>query len=327
MNQPVIARDIPTRVDPIVTSRLTKFYDRRRVVHALDLRIPRGTVYGFLGRNGSGKSTTIKMLMGLVRPDAGRAELWGCPADELRPEVRARIAYVAEGHPLCRWMSIDESIRFTQAFYPRWNGELADQVLDHFALSRRKKISRLSKGQQAQVSLMLAVATEPELLILDDPTLGLDTVVRKDFLEALIQVIQRRGRTVLFSSHILSEVERLADRIGILVDGVLRADCPTEHFRESVKKVVVDFHGPIPEFPGCSGLVSTRQVGTTLELVLVGFDDGQRQAVEALEPRTIELVDLSLEEAFVEYTRGPRRSLPLLVGENDGQSTMHQGAA
>ena len=196
--------------------------------------------------------------------------------------TRARIAYLAEGHPLYGWMTIDDAVRFTRAFYPRWNDVLVDQILDHFELSRRQKFRRLSRGQQAQVSLALAVAPDPELLVLDDPTLGLDTVVRRDFLESLIQIIQRQGRTILFSSHILGDVERVADRIGIMVGGVLRVDCRTETFRESVRKLVLEFAGHPPESPAIPGLVSWRQVGNNLELVLVGYDDAQREAVEAL---------------------------------------------
>ncbi len=135
------------------------------------------------------------------------------------------------------------------------------QILDHFGLSRRAKIRRLSNGQRAQVSLALAVAADPELLVLDDPTLGLDTVVRRDFLESMIQIIQRRGRTILLSSHILGDVERVADRIGIIVDGVLRVDCPTEHFKQSVRKVVLEFDREPPPLPGLPGLVGSWQVG------------------------------------------------------------------
>ena len=203
--------------DAIVTERLTKHYGGRRVVDSLDLRVPHGSVYGLLGRNGAGKSTAIKMLMGMVRPDSGRATLLGEDVATLSNATRARIAYLAEGHPLYGWMTIDDAVRFTRPFYPRWNDALVDQILDHFELSRRQKYRRLSRGQQAQVSLALAVAPDPELLILDDPTLGLDTVVRRDFLESLIQIIQRQGRTILFSSHILGDVERVADRIGIMV--------------------------------------------------------------------------------------------------------------
>jgi len=314
--------------DAIVTHRLTKYYGRRCVLDSLNLRVAQGTVYGLLGRNASGKTTAIKMMLGMAKPSFGRAELFGEDAAELRPETRSRIAYLAEGHPLYRWMTVGDAVRFTRAFYPAWNDRLLEQILDHFELPRRSRIRRLSGGQRAQVSLALAVAADPELLILDDPTLGLDTVVRRDFLESLIQIIQRRGRTILFSSHILGDVERVADRIGILVDGVLRVDCPTEHFKESIRKVVLEFDGQPPEFPGCDGLVSSRSVGQKLELVLVGYDDEHRQLAESLSPRSLEVLDLNLEEAFIEYTRGPKRSLPIFAGEpSDAEDTGAEGAA
>jgi ABC-2 type transport system ATP-binding protein len=305
----------------IVTRRLTKYYGRRPAVNALDLRVAQGVVYGLLGRNGAGKSTLIKMLLGMVHPDSGRAEVFGEEALHLRPETRARIAYLAEGHPLYQWMTVGEAVRFARAFYRHWNGGLLEQILDHFELSRRARIRRLSNGQRAQVSLALAVAADPELLILDDPTLGLDTVVRRDFLESLIQIIQRRGRTILFSSHILGDVERVADRIGILVDGVLRVDCPTDHFKESVRKVVLEFDSQPPEFPACAGLVGSRQVGRKLELVVVGYGEEQRRRVESLGPRAVDVIEMNLEDAFIEYTRGPRRPLPIFTGEaSDAQS-------
>ena len=310
--------------DMIVTDRLTKYYGRKCVVDSVSLQIPGGSVYGLLGRNGAGKSTIIKMLLGMVQPSYGRAELLGQDIAQLRPRTRGKIAYLAEGHPLYRWMTIAQIVRFTGSFYPNFNHELLEQILDHFALARQSKIRRLSSGQRAQVSLALAVAQEPELLILDDPTLGLDTVVRRDFLESLIQIIQRQGRTILFSSHILGDVERVADRIGILVDGVLRVDCPTDRFKESLRKVVLQFDATPPEFPGCDGLVSHRQVGSKLELVVMGFNARHQQLVESLSPRTIEVIDLNLEDAFIEYTRGPRRSLPIFV---EGETHANQASA
>jgi ABC-2 type transport system ATP-binding protein len=315
--------------DAILTQRLTKYYGRKPVVHSLDLRVPQGSVYGFLGRNGAGKSTTIKMLTGMVHPDYGKAFVLGEDVAQLAPATRARIAYLAEGHPLYRWMAVGEMARFARSFYTTWDDRLLEQILDHFALPRRGKIRRLSNGQRAQLSLALAVAPDPELLILDDPTLGLDTVVRREFLESLIQVIQRRGRTILFSSHILGDVERVADRIGILVDGVLRVDCPTDTFKESVRKVVLEFGRTPPDFPGCGGLVSSRQVAASLELVVVGFGESQRQVCESLEPRSIDVLELNLEDAFIEYTRGPRRSLPLFAPseKRDVESLSTQGVA
>jgi ABC-2 type transport system ATP-binding protein len=303
--------------DPIVTERLTKYYGSKPVVNGLNLAVPKGSVYGFLGRNGAGKSTMIKMLTGMVHPDSGTARLLGENSQALRPETRARIAYLAEGHPLYNWMTIGEAVRFTRAFYNKWNDGLLERILDHFELSRKAKLRRLSNGQRAQVSLALAIAPDPELLILDDPTLGLDTVVRRDFLESMIQIIQRQGRTILFSSHILGDVERVADRIGILVDGVLRVDCPTDVFKESIREVVLDFPGMPPDFPPCQGLVSSRVVGRRRELIFVGFGEEHRQMAEGLKPAplSIDVVEMNLEDAFIEYTRGPKRSLPVFVEE------------
>lgn len=304
--------------DVIVTDRLTKYYGAQCAVNGLNLRIAQGTVYGLLGRNGAGKTTAIKMLLGIAQPSYGRSEVLGDDSQRLRPETRARVAYLAEGHPLYRRMTIGQAVRFTRPFYARWNQPLLEKILEHFELSERRRIGRLSRGQQAQVALALAVATDPEVLILDDPTLGLDTVVRRDFLESLIQIIQRRGRTILFSSHILGDVERVADRIGIMVDGVLRVDCPTDHFKESVRKVLLEFDEGLPDLSDCPGLVNRRQVGHKMELVVVGFGDRHQTLFESLRPRSIEVIEFNLEDAFIEYTRGPRRSLPIFVEEEVG---------
>jgi ABC-2 type transport system ATP-binding protein len=324
-------------MDAIRTSRLTKYYGGRKVVDGLDLRVPRGTVYGLLGRNGAGKSTTLKMLTGMVRPDFGRIELLGESLESLSTATRARIAYLAEGHPLYAWMTIREAVAFTTSVYPQRSDAartVAEQILDHFGLSPRAKIGRLSKGQRAQVSLALAVAPDPELLILDDPTLGLDPNVRRDFLESMIHIIQRRGRTILFSSHILGDVERVADRVGVMVDGVLRVDCPAEHFKRSVRKVIAEFGRPVDTvLPQCPALLSDWQAGTRRELVFAGYGPQERAAVESLGPRRIEVLELNLEDAFIEYTRDPRRSLPLFGDQADGsggqddESVAAQGAA
>lgn len=303
--------------DAIVTDGLTKWYGSKCVVNALTLRVPEGCVYGFLGRNGAGKSTTIKMLTGMVHPDDGTASLLGHDVTTLPPELRQRIAYLAEGHPLYSWMTIDGLMQFTRPFYPAWNQRLFDQIIEHFQLDRKKKVRHLSKGQHAQVSLALGIAPEPELLILDDPTLGLDTVVRRDFLESLIQIIQRRGRTIFLSSHVLGDVERVADRIGVMVDGVLRVDCPTDEFKQSIRRVVLSFDGAPPAFSGCDGLVASHVEERRLELVIVGFGDMHRSLFMALtpQPKNVEVVELNLEDAFIEYTRGSRRAMPVFAGD------------
>ena len=194
---------------------------------------------------------------------------------------------------------------------------MLEKILDHFELPSRKKIRRLSHGQRAAVALALAIAPDPDLLILDDPTLGLDTVVRRDFLVSMVQLIGRQGRTILFSSHILSDVERVADRIGILINGVLRVDCPTEVFKESIRRVVVEFPGPPPAFPGCAGLVSASAAGNRLELVVVNFAESHQHLIESLKPLAWDVVEMNLEDAFVAYTRGEKPALPVFDPEPD----------
>jgi ABC-2 type transport system ATP-binding protein len=301
--------------DAIRIDRLTKHYDGRRVVDNVSLQIPTGCVYGFLGRNGAGKSTLIKMLLGMVHADTGQATLLGDDSRKLRPQTRARIAYLAEGHLLYRWMTVGQAVRFTRGFYTNWHEHFLASILDHFGISPKARIGRLSNGQRAQVSLALALAPDPELLILDDPTLGLDTVVRRDFLESMIHLIQRRGRTILFSSHILGDVERVADRIGVLVNGVLRVDCPTERFKTALRRVVVSFAGSVPRFPSCPGLVSQRQIGGKLELIVIDYGDEHAALAESLGAASVEVLEMNLEDAFIAYTRGETRPLPSLEPE------------
>lgn len=300
----------------IETDRLTKHYGTTRVVNQLSLRIEAGTVYGFLGRNGAGKSTTLKMLVGMVKPDFGTSRVLGEDSSALRPETRARIAYLAEGHPLYVKLTIGQMVEFMRSFYEQWDQGLVDKVLDHFALAPKKVIGTLSKGQRAQVSLALAIAPDPELLIMDDPTLGLDTNVRRDFLESMIQIIQRRGRTILLSSHNLSDIERVADRVGVMMDGVLRVDCPTEQFKQAVRKVIVEFERDPPEVGSLPGLVNDWANETRRELVFVGYGATQQTALEALSPRRIDVKELDLEDAFIEYTRGSRRALRIFSGDS-----------
>jgi ABC-2 type transport system ATP-binding protein len=301
--------------DAIHIDRLCKNYGPKRVVNQVSLSIPAGCVYGLLGRNGAGKSTLIKMLLGLVHPDSGSATLLGEDSQSLSPRTRARVAYLAEGHPFYPWMTVAEAVKFTRAFYPHWNDRFLSEILNHFNISLRAKFGRLSNGQRAQVSLALALAPDPELLILDDPTLAIDTVVRREFMESMIYLIQRSGRTIVFSSHILGDVERVADRVGVMIDGVLRADCPTDVFTGSLRRVVLEFLGSVPEFPPCNGLVSQRQIGTSLEAIFVGYGDEHAAIAESLGALRVEVLEMNLEDAFIAYTRGDTRPLPMFERE------------
>jgi ABC-2 type transport system ATP-binding protein len=256
------------------------------------------------------------MLTGMVRADFGAATLLDDDAADLSPETRQRIAYIAEGHPLYMSMTIHRLERFVRDFYPTWDADQFARIIDHFALSRKRIIRKLSLGERAGVSLALAIAPDPELLILDDPTLGLDTVVRREFLESMIQFIQRPGRTVMFSSHQLGDVERVADRIGIIVNGVLRVDCPTDHFKTSIRKLILLFESTPKPFPKMPGVLNEVVMGRRVELVIADYSDAHQNAAQSLDPASIEVVEMNLEDAFVEYTRGPREMLPIFSGNS-----------
>jgi ABC-2 type transport system ATP-binding protein len=286
------------------TKGLTKFYDGRCAVDHLDLKIPRGSICGFVGRNGAGKTTAIKLMLGLLEPTAGSSNLLGCDSQNLTPQIRQRIGYVAEGHRLIGWMSIGRLEKFQEAFYPgQWDKKLFAEMMEYFGLSKEQKIKHLSNGQRAQVSLALTLAPNPELLLMDDPTLGLDAAIRRQFLEGMIQLIMRQGRTILFSSHILGDIERVADRIVVIDGGRLRANCSLEEFRKAVKKIRFSFANSSPENINIDGLLHVARNGTEVEITVVGASD---QAISewshAAGAQTFHIVDMNLEDQFIEYT-------------------------
>jgi len=291
------------------TKGLTKYYGARPALDHLDLRIPRGCICGFLGRNGAGKTTAIKMMLGLLTPTAGSASLLGCDSTALTPAIRQRIGYVTEGHRLFRWMSIGRLERFQKAFFPeQWDERFFADMIEYFELSRKQKIKHLSNGQRAQVSLALALAPNPELLIMDDPTLGLDAVIRRQFLEGMIELITRQGRTVLFSSHILADVERVADRVVVIDKGLLRADCSLEQFRASVRRVVLYFDDSVPAEVELEGLLHCRRSERQLELTLVGVDEAEVAAwARQVGTERYDFVEMNLEDQFIEFTAPPHR--------------------
>jgi ABC-2 type transport system ATP-binding protein len=200
---------------------LTRKFGRRLAVDDLTFEVPAGSVCGLLGRNGAGKSTAIRLMMNLLDATAGGITLLGLDSRRDHAALMSRIGYVADGPLPYDWMKVRELIWFTAKFYRNWNQPRVDSLLDRFHIDREQKIRHLSRGTQAQVALVLALGGDPELLILDEPATGLDVLVRRDFLDSIIHLMQQEGRTVLVSTHLLHEVERVADRVIILDHGRL----------------------------------------------------------------------------------------------------------
>ena len=289
--------------DPAVIEidRLTKYYGRREIVQDLSLRVPRGCIYGFLGRNGMGKTTTIRTFLGFEDPTRGSARVFGLDSRHLPPEARARIGYLPEGHHVYGWMTVRECGQFQASHFPAWNQDIFETVLTHFRLTPKMKAGHLSRGQRAGLCLALTLAPEPELLVLDDPALGLDPVARRSLLQSMLYVTRKADRTIFFSSHLLSDVERVADRIAVLDGKVLRADCTVDAFRRQIRHFVLKFREHPPVAPALPGLLESFRTDRELALTLVNVTPETESRLEALQPISIEPVDLTLEDAFISY--------------------------
>jgi ABC-type multidrug transport system ATPase subunit len=203
----------------IAVSELTRRFGATTALDAVNLSLPRGAVYGLVGANGAGKTTLIKHVLGLLRAERGAVRVFGLDPVADPVGVLSRIGYLSEENDLPAWMRVDELIRYTSAFYPKWDDDYAEELRRAFALDPTAKIKELSKGQKARAGLLNALAHRPELLVLDEPSSGLDPIVRRDILGAVIRTIADEGRTVLFSSHLLGEVEQVADHVTMINQG------------------------------------------------------------------------------------------------------------
>jgi ABC-2 type transport system ATP-binding protein len=288
----------------IVIEHFTKRFGSRTAVADLSLEVPRGAVLGLLGQNGAGKSTTIKTLLNLHRPTSGRLAVLGLDSVRQSIELRRRVGYLPEEPSYYKWMTVDEAVRFNAAFFPQWDKALADDLLKKLELPRDRRLRELSRGMQAKVGLVIALAPRPEVLILDDPTSGLDAVVRREFLEAMIANVQAEGGTVLFSTHLLHEMERVADEVAILHHGRLLLRDSLENLKAATKKLRVVYPDRVPERIELPGLLRVVR-NTHQALITVGGYDGRvAEQLRAAGAESVEALDLSLEEIFVEAVQG-----------------------
>src|SRR5438874_5781909 len=214
-------------------SELTRRFGATTALDSVSLSLPRGAVYGLVGANGAGKTTLIRHILGLLRAQSGSVRVFGLDPVADPVAVLSRIGYLSEENDVPGWMRVDELIRYSRAFYPAWDDVYAEELRQTFALDLTAKIKTLSKGQKARVGLLIALAYRPELLVLDEPSSGLDPIVRRDILGAVIRTIADEGRTVLFSSHLLQEVEEVADHVTMINTGKIVLSGPLAALKDS----------------------------------------------------------------------------------------------
>lgn len=293
----------------IQTEELTKHYGRFRAVQQLSCRVRSERITGFLGRNGAGKSSTIKMLLGMIKPTSGTGSVLGHRIDDAKEslEIRKRIAYVGEDKGLYGYMTVEQLIRFTRSFYTDWQPEIEKRLLRQYRLPPDRKVKALSKGMRTKLALLLALSRRPALLILDEPTEGLDPVSIEELLQTLVGA-PFEGTTVFFSSHQLSEVERIADDILMIDHGRSVLDMPLEQIRENYRRVTLGFSDTPPAFPlRFDGMERVHVSGRQVTILASHNTEAIAQLGRERNAIDIDVSPVSLREIFLETVEEPGR--------------------
>ncbi len=290
---------------PIVEIRhLRREFANKIALRNVSLTIPEGCVYGLVGGNGAGKTTLIRHILGLLRPQFGDVRVFGydpCAAPEI---VLARLGYLSEDRDIPNWMRVDELIGYTRAFYPRWDYAFADELVAAFDLPQNQRIKSLSRGQLARLGLLLALAYRPDLLVLDEPSSGLDPVVRRDILGAVIRSVADEGRTVLFSSHLLDEVDRVADRVCMLHAGEVVLDDTLDAIKQRYLRCTVRFAQTVPAAPPFGGGKPLGGDGRDWTYLVCAPQPELVAMLAAIGAELLEETAASLDEVFVGASGG-----------------------
>ncbi len=286
--------------NPIVQVRsLSKSFAKTNALEDIDLEIRPGSIIGLLGANGAGKSTLLRHIIGLYLPDKGQCVTFGCDAAKLGPAELTRIGYVHQEGELLDWMTVAQLIRYVSAYYPNWNREMEETYIKDYDIATRVRVGSLSPGQRQKLAILLAIAFEPELLILDEPAAALDPVARANFLDLLLKIIQDGNRTIIISSHILSDVEKVIDHVVIMKQGRIITDCSFDELRERFSRVRVSSLGEkLPaELPFENVVQSRRSDG---EAILTVCDSSQERILAQAKALNcwVEIEALPLEDIY-----------------------------
>ena len=282
----------------IETFRLTKDFGKKTALNQLDLQVKKGGIHAFVGSNGAGKSTLFRLLLGLASPTSGRAEILGENCQNLSTGLRGKVGYVNEEHTLPSWMTVEKVVAMQKHFYSNWNDSIYQRVIGYFDVDLKQTVSGLSRGERAGFNLSMALAQSPELLILDEPTLGLDVVAKQSFLEALMFTETENESTIIYCSHQMEEVERVADNLIILEKGSLKNNSAPDEFVERIASWVVDFDNKTIDRHAIKGLLSMKQIDGQHHIITVDQPaDLFRQQLQELGAKEVHSMGVTLSSA------------------------------
>jgi ABC-2 type transport system ATP-binding protein len=296
----------PSSAEAVVAvTNLSRRFGSKTVLDDVSLYVPRGSVFGLVGENGAGKTTLIKHILGLLRAEVGAVRVFGMDPVAEPVSVLGRIGYLSEQPDLPGWMRVGELMRYTQAFYPKWDAAYAEQLRAQFGLNPIQRLSTLSKGQRAKAGLLAAQAHRPDLLLLDEPSSGLDPMVRRDILEAVIRTVADEGRTVFFSSHLLEEIERVSDHIAMVHQGKLVLCGPLDEIKGQHRRFVLHFETAQSKPPVISGALSVTGTGREWSVLCNGARAELPELAANLGAQIVDEYAPSLNEIFVAHAGPP----------------------
>ena len=286
--------------NPIIQMRnVSKGFGRIQALDGINLEISGGKIIGLLGANGAGKSTLLRHIIGLYLADEGQCITFGTDAGKLGPKELGRIGYVHQEGELLEWMTIKQLVRYVSAYYNTWNHELEEKYIADFDISIKDRVSSLSPGQRQKAAILLAIGFAPELLILDEPASALDPIARSRFLDLLLQLIQDENRTIIISSHILSDVEKVIDHTIIMRKGRILRDSSFDSLREEFLKVTLtSLNGQLPKELPFENLISCERSGSQAVLIVQNYTSSDLEAKAKEINCTVEVKPLPLEEIY-----------------------------
>lgn len=285
---------------------LSRSFGDKLALDNFAIQIPKGCVYGLVGENGAGKTTLLKHLLGLYSAQKGSVSVFGLDPAAEPVAVLSRIGYLSEDRDMPNWMKVGEIIRYRGAFYETFDAGYAEDLRKTFDLNPKQKVKSLSRGQLARVGLILALAHRPDLLLLDEPSSGLDPVVRRDILAAIIRTVADEGRTVVFSSHLLDEVQRVSDHVAMVNGGKQILTAPVEEVLQTHVRMTVRFKSPRETPPKLESALSCQGEGAEWTVLCNGQREAVRQEIERLNGEVVEEVSPTLDEIFVAKIGGKK---------------------